>query len=57
MVKVADYKPCAGCGKMGYTDERAFSKEMDGHMCVRCTRQDLDWSNAKTWKVEEKKES
>jgi hypothetical protein len=38
---------------MGYTDERAFSKAKNGFMCVRCTRQDIDWSKAKTWKVDE----
>ena len=53
MVKVADYKPCAGCGKMGYTDERVYSRAIGGHLCVRCTRKDIDWSASKTWKVNE----
>jgi len=57
MEPYAEYRPCAGCGKMGYTDERTYSKEQEGYLCVRCARPDLDWTTAKTWKVEEKKES
>ena len=53
MVKVVDYKPCAGCGSMGYTDERIFCLERKGHLCIRCSRPDIDWSSAKVWRVEE----
>jgi len=53
MEKVADYKPCIDCGTMGYTDERIFSKDKNGYLCVRCSRPDINWAGAKTWKVDE----
>ena len=53
MSSQAEYKPCAGCGVMGYTDERTFSKEQKGYLYIRCSRPDLDWSEAKTWMVDE----
>ena len=36
---MTDYKPCAGCGKMGYTDERTSTPT--GHLCTSCARPDL----------------
>jgi hypothetical protein len=53
MPSQTEYKPCAGCGVMGYTDERSYSKQLKGHLCIRCSRPDIDWTNAKTWIVEE----
>ena len=43
MPSQAEYKPCAGCGVMGYTDERSYCNQIKGH----------HWTNAKTWVVEE----
>ena len=53
MSSQAEYKPCAGCGVKGYTDERTFSNDHNGYLCIRCKRPDMDWSKAKTRMVDE----
>ena len=37
------YVACPECGSMGYTDERQYSKDLEGYLCARCAKPDYQW--------------
>ena len=41
IIHAEGYQPCAGCGSMGYTDERNYTEA--GYICARCANPHLDW--------------